>query len=412
MSHRRFSKRAGQQTLGWLVGLTAIGSLSFGCTGAGRVDLPAPIGSTAVDVRGQDTDDGFLDQLKPSRIKQQVKAATGFGPNRDIAEQAFQEGEALFVGAAKEEGSGRAEKFSEAAKAYAKAADRWPDSAIEEDALFMQAESNFFADQYPASAKTYELLCKKYPNTRHMDTVDKRRFALAKYWIEHQEQNPDLPVTPNLISKDRPLFDKFGHGVRVLDKIRFDDPTGRLADDATMAAGVAHFKQDRYQRADEFFTDLRQSFPDSEHQFQAHLLSLQCKLKIYQGPQYSVTPMDEAEQLIKQMRTQFPQESEQNLEYLTKAWQEVRLKKAEHDFQMAEYYRRRKEYDAARQYYTRVRENYSDTSLATEAATIMGDIADSPGKPDQPLPWLANMFPTPEREKPLVARNPLEQLRR
>ena len=128
------------------------------------------------------------------------------------------------------------------------------------------------------------MLVKKYPNSRYMDTVDKRRFAMGRYWIEHQEVNPDWPVTPNLLGKDRPLFDKFGHGVRVLDKIRFDDPTGKLADDATMAAAVAQFKAGNYARADELFTDLRRSFPNSEHQFQAHVLSLKCKMKIYQGP--------------------------------------------------------------------------------------------------------------------------------
>ena len=37
---------------------------------------------------------------------------------------------------------------------------------------------------------------------------------------------------------------------------------------------------------------------------------------------------------------------------------------------------------------------------------------DEPAKPDQPLPWLTRMFPTPEREKPLALRNPLDYLRR
>ncbi len=386
--------------------------VAVGCSTAGRIDAPGPHRDSGLEVRGQNEGKGIANFLDPRNVTQKVKVATGFGPNRAIAEEAFREAETRFIEATRLEGKERRGKFDEAAKYYQKAADRWPDSSLEEDALFMLAESNFFADRYPDAAKAYEILVKKLPNTRHMDTIDRRRFALAKYWVDHHVANPDLPITPNFIARERPLFDKFGHAVRVFDKIRFDDPTGKLADDATMAAGLANFQEGKYQQADDLLTDLRQSFPDSEHQFQAHLLGLQCKLKIYQGPEYSLTPMDQAEELIKQMFRQFPQESEQHREFLTKAWEQVRLNKADHDFSMARYYHRRKEMMAARQYYERVRDNFSDTSLGKEATKILAEIADAPPKPDQPLPWLANMFPTPERDKPVLARNPLDQLQR
>ncbi|MCA9151122.1 MAG: tetratricopeptide repeat protein [Planctomycetales bacterium] len=423
MSHEsRRVVRSLRRRIRWSA-LLLLGSSLVGCNSTGRVDLPGPVSLTSADVtmsaatdaellRAQDPGEGWFQKLSPKRVAQNIKSAAGYGPNKAAAEAAFQEGETLFVDAANQQGGKRIEQFTAAAKKYSTAATRWPDSSIEEDALFMVAESYFFANRYPDSSKTYELLVKKYPNSRHMDVVDKRRFALAKYWIEHNEANPDLPITPNLTAKDRPLFDKFGHGVRVLDKIRFDDPTGQVADDATMLEAVSHFKQGHYQRADELFTDLRHSFPDSEHQFQAHLLSLQCKLHIYQGPQYSITPMEEAEELVKQITRQFPQEAVDNRDFLNKTWKEVRLKKAEHDYEMAEYYDNREEYAAARQYYQRVQRNYSDTSLARDASEALARIADSPGKPEQPLPWLAKMFPTPEREKPLVAKNPLESIRR
>ena len=55
---------------------------------------------------------------------------------------------------------------------------------------------------------------------------------------------------------------------------------------------------------------------------------------------------------------------------------------------------------------------YRDTNLAEEAKKNLTEIEDEPAKPAQPLPWLSKMFPTPEREKPLVARNPLDRLQR
>jgi outer membrane protein assembly factor BamD (BamD/ComL family) len=383
-----------------------------GCAATSPFELPPPENGPTAQVRGQDEDASWSDRLNPKRLVTSVKEAAGYGPDRSIAEQAFEEGERLFVQATGQQGSARRDGFKQAAEKYKSAAARWPDSTLEEDALFMLSESYFFADRYPAASATYERLVKKYPNTRHMDTIDQRRFALAQYWIEHHEKNPDLPITPNVLARDRPVFDKFGHGVRVFDKIRFDDPTGKLADDATMAAGLAQFKRANYMRADELFADLRRSFPDSEHQFRAHLLGLQCKMKIYQGSQYSLQPMDEAEQLIKQIQRQFPKEAQEHREFLAKAWQEVRLNKADHDWQMARYYHKRKEHGAARQYYERVRDDFGDTSLGKDAVEMLAQIADEPAKPDQPLPWVARMFPTPDREKPLVARNPLEKITR
>ena len=330
---------------------------------------------------------------------QRVKDAAGYGPDRAVAEAAFADGERLFLDATKQKGSGRTETFMKAAELYETAAKRWPDSTLEEDALFMWSEAEFFADRYPEAARVYETLVKKYPNTRHIDIVDKRRFSIARYWVEHHQRDPDLPITPNLADDDRPLFDKFGNAIRTFNKIRLDDPTGLLADDATMAAGQAHFNEGNWTLADEMFEDLRRSFPDSDHQFQAHLLGLQCKLKIYQGPQYSVKPMDDAEKLIRQVYRSFPDESQKNHDYLVKVWQEIRLNKAKHDWAMARYYDRRGEYAAARQYYARVQREYQDTSLAKDAKQSLARLGNAPAEREQPLPWLARMFPTTDRAK-------------
>jgi len=73
----------------------------------------------------------------------------------------------------------------------------------------------------------------------------------------------------------------------VFDKIRIDDPTGKLSDDATLAAANAYFAQGDFEKADQFYTDLRKTFPSSEHQFTAHFLGLKAKLLCYSGPDYS-----------------------------------------------------------------------------------------------------------------------------
>jgi outer membrane protein assembly factor BamD (BamD/ComL family) len=247
------------------------------------------------------------------------------------------------------------------------------------------------------------LLLKKHPNSKYLDTVESRRFSISEYWTKKVQAEPESFWAVNAFDKGRPWRDSYGHAIRVWDKIRIDDPTGKLADDATLAAGNAHFARGRYMDADSFYTDLRKTFPSSEHQFRAHLLGVKAKLLAYQGPDYSGDCLDEAEKLIKQIRRQFPQQAAQEREFLVKAFAEVRYKKAEREWAMARYYDRRGEYGAARFYYDLVRNDYHETPFSDQAVARLEQIHGEPAVPPQRLEWLVNLFPQEEDVKPLIA---------
>ncbi len=337
-------------------------------------------------------------------LKQVVQ---GPPPDEDAARGYFNQGEQLFTAAAEKEGEERTESFKEAAKKYFEAAKRSPGTPLEEDALLMTAESLFFADHYVKASEAMDRLVKKYPLTRHMDRVDQRRFRIAEYWLGLTEAKGNQWL-PKFSQGSRPATDTFGHAIRLFDKIRFDDPTGKLADDATMAAGVANFEREKYWAADVLFTDVRDNFPKSEHQFQAHMLGLKCKMMMYSGPDYDSGSLDDAESIIKSMVQLYPQESEPQREYLEKAYKEVRLKKANREYSLAQFYDRRKEFGAAKIYYQEVVQSYSDTNLALESESRLAAIGGLPSVPDQPMEWLANLFPDEAPAKPLLARDTVD----
>lgn len=350
---------------------------------------------------------------KPTeKLLTSAKAAMGLGPDESAAREHYQRAMRIYQSAADAEGDQRKEQFLDASKAFAKSADRWPSSSVEEDALFHQAESLFFAERYPRAEDKFAMLVKKYANTKYIDTLSKRRFQMAKYWLDHYQQDKDLPVTPNLTAKDRPVFDKYGHAIRILEQIRLDDPTGELADDATMLAASASFREGKYYRADEFLTDLRRSFPSSQHQYAAHMLGLRCKVELYQGPSYDAGPLDAAEELIKQMRRQFPTESAKDTELLATAWKDVRMNRAIREMKLAQYRDRRNEVRAARTQYEKIVRDYSDTSLAQNAEERLAQLGGRPDLPPQRLQWLARVFPTTEPEQPLLATRPDSATRR
>ncbi len=224
-----------------------------------------------------------------------IKKLFGKGPDEKAAKAAYAEGETLF----------RQKSYSLAAKKFTVAYKRWPDSPLEEEAYYLAGEAHFFADEYPKAEDDYTLLIKKYPGTGHLDNISARRFAIGRYWQQQSLAKTHWPFTPQFRDKTRPMFDTAGHAHKVYDHVRLDDPTGPLADDSVMASANFHFITGHWEDADYFYSLLRTDYPKSEHQYKAHLLGLQAKLRRYQGPSYDIRPIDEADEVAAQLLAQF-----------------------------------------------------------------------------------------------------------
>lgn len=352
---------------------------------------------------GSGSRNSLADDLDPSSAGKTFRKYTGRGPNREVAQRAYVEGDQAFRDAAANRQAGKQakSKFLKAAQRFKVSAERWPDSALEQDGLFMAAESYFFADHYTDANKQYQLLIKKYPNTRHLDTVGVRTFVIAEHWLDLAEKLPSYSQVFNFSNKTRPKSDTRGNAVRILDKMRLDDPTGRLADDATMLAGNAFFRRERYLDARDRYEDLIRTFPQSEHQFEAHLLALKSSLESYRGPSYDADPLDAAEKLLKKIRKQFPRESDEHREYLMRTFADIRHRQAERDWFYAKYYDRRGEYGAARYYYDNILSKFGETSFAQRANERVAQIQDRAPVPPDRFRWLTAFFPVQEDVKPI-----------
>ncbi len=331
------------------------------------------------------------------------------------ARELYQEADTIFRSAAAEVGTiardgeteGREKsEFARAAKIFGRAADAEPGSALSQDAMFMQAESLFFADKLTAASDVYQKLQKDYPRNRHNDRVAARLFEISQYWIDTEKANARSWWSLNLFDPTRPRLDVDGHAVRVLDQIRYDDPTGRLADDATMAAAAEYIRQGKYEMADEFLTDLRETFPDSEHFFLAHLLGIRAKLEVYAGPEYSGLMLEEAEKLVNQTRQRFPDKmrDQETADMIARAAAEVAYRRSEHLFARAQYREKKGENRAASEYYQKILDDYPSTPIADKARERLEKTSTRPPVPRQRLSWLKAVFPDSKRSPPLVTK--------
>jgi outer membrane protein assembly factor BamD (BamD/ComL family) len=324
-----------------------------------------------------------------------LKEVVGLGPDQSEAQRQYELGEANF----------RGKKFDDAAENYEAAAKGWPNSSLEQDALFAQGESLFFGERYPKANDAYEKLLKKFPNSRHMDKAITRQFAIARYWEQYADYDPDWVTNPNLTSRRLPLFDTLGRAIKVYENIRLNDPTGPLADDAIMATANSYFRRGRFNDADYQYDLLRKEYPRSDHFENANVLGLQCKLRRYQGPDYDGTPLEDAQKLVKQQRTQ----SKLDPEYRTKLAEiegQILKELATREFKMAQHFDEIEEYGSAKFYYAEVVKNYASTPLADQARERLAALGDEPDRPEVKLAWLINKLPE-NSERTAVAQVPL-----
>ena len=342
-----------------------------------RQQAPAPND----ELLGMDV--SWLQELSPAKAWARVRQRTPWRHDEETARGLLREGEEFY----------QAGNYETAAARFKSAARKWPDSTIEEDALFMLGECHFFLDRYPKANDTYGRLLKKYTNSRHLDRVVYRQFAMARYWQELERAKPGTFMTPNLTDRSRPWFDADGEAQATYLAVWQQDPTGPLADDSLMATANAYFVRDRFQDADYYYTLLRKDYPQSEHLMQAYLLGLRSKLRSYQGPMHDSAPLVEAEELVDQMLTQFPYELEEEVERVRQARGEIHEQLAQRDWSMAEYYGGNKYHGAERHYIERILHEYPETSYGQLAEQRLGEIREYPAEPPERLKWLISRIP-------------------
>ncbi len=404
--------------------LISLFSISLGCKSISRPGALSDnlLGLRKDDKRSEDLDEFIdpmgrrsvnrimLEDLLPSQIVTTIQSRFS-SADSDSAAKLYNEAQDAYRQAvetleADPKGKKHENLFEKAAKKFQLAGAKDPESSTEEDALFYEGESYFFANRYVQSNRAYEKLISLYSGSRYLDKAERNRFAIAEYWLQLAEKYNGVTFGDTR----RPSTNLTSEAQRIFHRIRLDDPTGKLADDATMALGMAYFTSERYFEAADTLEDLRIHYPGSQHQFHAHLYELKARLQSYRGSSYDETPLIKADKILKTIVTQFPEQANSEKEYLALEATRIRNLLADRDLAMAKYFERRGENRAARFYLEQVAENYGDTQIALDVDQQIAELADKPPLPPQHGEWLVNLFPDPDREKPALTAAIKEKL--
>ena len=327
-----------------------------------------------------------LEDLDPQNAYKKMLVATGLGPNKQIAQELFAQGDELL----------RKKEYKQAAAKFKSAAARWPDSVLEEDAMFYQAESYFFNDQYSKAHDTLSNLMKKHENSRYLDKVVLRQFSIGQYWEQMHQAAPHWPITPNFTDSSKPLFDTLGNAINAYDSVAMNDPTGPLADDSIMAMGNMFFNQGRYEDAAYYYDRIRKEHPKSPHLIKALLLGMKSKEMVYQGPLYDSAALEDAGEIAEKAISQFGRELGDQRIKVVEARNKIDAKMSQRDWEMAKFYETKKQYGGARFYYRQIIKGYPNTEIARAARRRLEEIKEFPASPPNRFKWLTNLFPEGE----------------
>jgi outer membrane protein assembly factor BamD (BamD/ComL family) len=305
---------------------------------------------------------------------------------------AYDEAKALF-----DEGN-----YKAAEKDFKRIAKKYQDSQIEEDALFMLAESRFERKRYSWAQDGYDALFEKYPSTRYATRATQRLFTIARIWLEFPEivtsddiQQVDftdlkstptpksenksrfqltraVPILPNFIDRKRPVFDTEGRALQALKSIWLNDPTGPLADDALMLTASYHLRNNDHMEAARIYKILREMYPNSRHIQNAFVLGSHVRLMSYQGPGYDGKALDEAQQLKDSTLKLFP--NTRDRERLQADLRQIEEAKAERDWGMVEFWQKKRKPRAVAVYCREIIEKYPDTSYVARAREKLDEL--------------------------------------
>ena len=322
--------------------------------------------------------------LDPSNSFSRMRDWMGLGPDENKANTSMQKGREILL--ANPDLSDQKQNL-EAAKHFMEAANRFPDSVLEEDALHLAGECFFFADDYSSAFTAYQKLVIKYQHSRHVDNAVRRLLQIGQYWEIEAERTASAFRFSN--NRSLPRFDTFGHAKKAYETIFTYDPLGPVSDAALMALATAYLKRGRHQGDDNFnqaafyYQRLREEHPTSRYIARAYEHELYARTRAYLGPEHPGGTLGEARRLAEvslwQFRYELDSEDKSNVLEIK---ERILVKEAERLWSEGQYWDlKKRHYGAARISYNRLIAEYPQTEFAERARRRMEQIE---GLPDVP----------------------------
>ncbi len=309
----------------------------------------------------------------------------------------------------------RREEYPKALELFGRVADndKNPPTLLQE-AQYYRAECLRLTGEYPRAGDTYSGLVQKFPNTPYREQCVQHMFDIANYWLEETRQEmreekekkegKRLVVWPHFVSfeKNKPLLDREGRAIALLEAVRLYDINGPLADQALFMCGVVKMYNENFRDADHYFSQVSRN-KDSKLSARALELAIFCKQMSTGGSDYDGRKTAEARKLVRTALGS-PQLAHDpaKRKFLEEQVVSIDMQQAEKDYKMAEFYRRTGHPGSAYFYYELVQKRYPRTTFAAKARERWASLREELEKKEagKPLPGVDGAAPAAAAQAP------------
>ncbi len=258
-------------------------------------------------------------------------------------------------------------KYEESMREYKKLLKSYPKAREAAQAQFALGRVWEEMKKYWRAVEEYQKVVDRYPFSDLGPKVVERQYVIANLFLEGKAK--DHEFAKSILGTDYQIPDVFK-------KVIKNDPYGPYAPASQYKIGLFHLEKKDYQEARDAFEKTVNDYPDSKWAESARYQIAVADAKRSVGAQYDQKTTTIAVQGFEDYVKANP---ESQLSASAKAEiDKLRLKEAENNFVVGEYYWKAKKYKSAKIYWQTVVSQYADTSWAAKAGeklkTIPGDL--------------------------------------
>lgn len=205
--------------------------------------------------------------------------------------------------------------------------------------------------------KAYQKVVDKYPFSERIKEIIEHEYNIAERIMTTNQKKGKLAE----------VFSAENHAIEIFTKVIGNSNYGPLAAKAQYKLGLIYEASAQYYDAEDAFSKVISSYPDSEWVEAAKFKVASCRRAVSRGPDYDQVATREARDKFEEFLRGNPdaalsKDAERNII-------ELKEKEAESNFKVASFYEKQKDYRAAKIYYQDLVDNYSESKLFTKAQT-------------------------------------------
>ncbi len=252
--------------------------------------------------------------------------------------------------------------YKTAGAEFEKLINSYPGSSLAPEAGYYGGFSYQKSEEYYRAYLVYNKVLTQYPHSERISQIVEKEYEIGNIFLEGKKRKVlGVEILPALSTAEE-----------IFKNIVNDVPYSEYGDKAQYKLGQVYKKMARYQEAADAFEKVIKNYPKSSLKDEAQYEMALCSLKSSLPAAYEQESTDKA---IKRFEEFIKEEPPKKLaQEARESVDELKIKKAKHEYEIAQFYEENNKYESAVIYYNSIINNYPETKWAKEANKRLAEI--------------------------------------